>query len=521
VSDAVDVRFQRTLGVLTPETLAGLRSLHVVIAGVGGAGGQAAVDLARMGFGYFTLADFDTYEPTNMNRQVGCFEDTLGQPKVEVVAGLCRRIHPDNRVRTFPRGVTPENAAALLAADTTFPPPFMVYELMDLQGLAAKVALHAACRRAGLPCMTALAVGFGAALHVYAPDAPAYDALYPCGRASPVSPARAAPGLVRGSRLHRTPVPRRRALPLLRHRRHLRVRPAGVGNPARRPGRTGGAGLLAAIRVHGPLRPRVPHRHDTGADRDEPEMNVERFHLSRTEPGGPRVVWGGLCRSGSLKYLTFREYLRRHGNREPAGLIEMSGGCSALALAALAAEHGVPCTAVTDPAGAQHLRAAGFTGEIVVPAGMAEAVALCTARMREGWIWPRQMTNADLIDCVVSWAVRLRAQAEEQAAPRLVVTGFGTGATAAGLERAFADADCTVLAVEAAPGAPISGWRHFDTQNLGAQDLFTPYADRIRREPIHAPAPTPLAALLRHPLPVPSCETLLVSHDGEPPMGDD
>jgi molybdopterin/thiamine biosynthesis adenylyltransferase len=161
-----------------------LARTHVLVAGVGGAGGQCAVDLARLGLGCLTLADFDTYERHNMNRQVGCFESTLGQPKVAVVGRMCRDIHPDLRLREVPEGITPANAEAVLAGGAGLPPVDFVVEVIDLAGARAKVALHRACRARGVTVMTGLMLGFGAALHVFAPDAPPYEQLYllPDGR---------------------------------------------------------------------------------------------------------------------------------------------------------------------------------------------------------------------------------------------------------------------------------------------------------------------------------------------------
>ncbi|MBJ6764197.1 ThiF family adenylyltransferase [Myxococcaceae bacterium JPH2] len=180
----VDPRFQRNLGVMTPELLHKLSQTHVLVAGVGGAGGQCAVDLARLGFGCLTLADFDVYERHNMNRQVGCFESTLNQSKVEVVGRMCRDIRPDLRLRRVSEGITDENIEDVLAGAEGLPPVDYVVEVIDIAGARAKESLHQACRRRKVPIMTGLMLGFGAALHVFQPDAPLYEELYilPDGR---------------------------------------------------------------------------------------------------------------------------------------------------------------------------------------------------------------------------------------------------------------------------------------------------------------------------------------------------
>jgi tRNA threonylcarbamoyladenosine dehydratase len=170
----VDERLQRTVGVLSEESLAKLAATHVVVAGVGGTGGQCAVDLARLGVGFLTLADFDVYERHNINRQIGAFESTLGRPKVEVVAGLCSDVNPRLRVRRVNEGVT-ETTVDRLVHPPEFPKAQFVVEVVDVQGVAAKAALHAMCRNQDVVLLTAPMIGFGAALHVFHPDAPPFE----------------------------------------------------------------------------------------------------------------------------------------------------------------------------------------------------------------------------------------------------------------------------------------------------------------------------------------------------------
>jgi tRNA A37 threonylcarbamoyladenosine dehydratase len=78
--------FQRTLGWVTEEELLTLRQKRVAIAGVGGVGGGYALTLARLGIGNLTIADPDTFELANFNRQVGANIATIGRSKAEVIA---------------------------------------------------------------------------------------------------------------------------------------------------------------------------------------------------------------------------------------------------------------------------------------------------------------------------------------------------------------------------------------------------------------------------------------------------
>ncbi|MDA0321850.1 MAG: hypothetical protein O2923_03925 [Verrucomicrobia bacterium] len=239
-------------------------------------------------------------------------------------------------------------------------------------------------------------------------------------------------------------------------------------------------------------------------------------HFEIDEPGGgrPWMVWGGHCPSGSLKYLTFSEYFAREPINDAAGLIEMTGGCTALALEHFATEYEIPVTAVCDPVGSAYLGAQGFRGEILVPASIEEAFSVCQSRVADGWRWPQQMINPAMVDCVGAWATALLDQLPSRSEIRTVVTGFGTGATAIGLHRVFGGAGCAVVAVQCAPENPVPGWRNYEVQNMGEHDLFREYEDAITLITLPADAPNrPLDALLSHHYEPDHARVLLVSHD--------
>jgi molybdopterin/thiamine biosynthesis adenylyltransferase len=96
VSDfSYDEFVTRNLGFVTPQEQARLRAARVFIPGVGGMGGAAFMLLVRAGVGHFAIADIDTFEVSNLNRQLFATLDTVGQPKVEAAAAGARRINPD------------------------------------------------------------------------------------------------------------------------------------------------------------------------------------------------------------------------------------------------------------------------------------------------------------------------------------------------------------------------------------------------------------------------------------------
>jgi len=91
----------RNLGFVTPEEQAKLRAARVFIPGVGGMGGAAFMLLVRAGVGNFAIADIDTFEVSNLNRQLFATLDTVGQSKVEAAAAGALKINPELKLEVM------------------------------------------------------------------------------------------------------------------------------------------------------------------------------------------------------------------------------------------------------------------------------------------------------------------------------------------------------------------------------------------------------------------------------------
>jgi tRNA A37 threonylcarbamoyladenosine dehydratase len=71
-----------------------VRNTVFAVSGLGGVGAITAELLARWGVKRFRLLDMDSYEPSNLNRQLFATSRTMGRPKVEVAAERIREINP-------------------------------------------------------------------------------------------------------------------------------------------------------------------------------------------------------------------------------------------------------------------------------------------------------------------------------------------------------------------------------------------------------------------------------------------
>ena len=144
-------RFLRNEMLLGPAALEKLARSHVCVVGLGGVGSWAAECLARAGVGELTLIDQDAYGESNINRQLGALDSTVGRAKAEVMARRAADINPacvtHPVVGKYDRG----------EADRFFGPYDLIVDCIDL--VACKVDLICQALERGVPILSALGTG--------------------------------------------------------------------------------------------------------------------------------------------------------------------------------------------------------------------------------------------------------------------------------------------------------------------------------------------------------------------------
>jgi len=164
-----DQAFARNIGWLTPDEQIRLRTKRVAIAGLGGVGGSHLLTLARLGVGRFAIADFDTFELPNFNRQAGALVSTLGRAKVSVLADMARDINPLVELAMYPIGVDASNVARFLDGSDLY------VDGLDFFAFQARKLVFAECARRGIPATTAAPLGMGAALLNFMPGGMTFE----------------------------------------------------------------------------------------------------------------------------------------------------------------------------------------------------------------------------------------------------------------------------------------------------------------------------------------------------------
>jgi molybdopterin/thiamine biosynthesis adenylyltransferase len=161
--------YSRNIGWITPSEQAVLRKARVAIAGLGGVGGAHAATLARLGIANMCIADFDTFEVHNMNRQAGAFVSTFGHPKIDVIARMVRDINPQVQLRLMPDGVTEANVDEFLQGVDVY------VDGLDFFVLPVRRLVFARCRERGIPALTAAPLGMGVAFLYFDPKGMSFE----------------------------------------------------------------------------------------------------------------------------------------------------------------------------------------------------------------------------------------------------------------------------------------------------------------------------------------------------------
>lgn len=161
--------FSRNLGFLSHDEQTRLRNSRVAIAGLGGTGGAQVHALARMGIGRFHLADPDTFELVNFNRQSGATVPNIGRLKTEVARETILAINPEADIQTFDSGVSVGNM------DTFLEGVDVVVDSLDFYCFQERLVLYSQARARGLWVLTAPPLGFGYTLLIYDPKGMKYE----------------------------------------------------------------------------------------------------------------------------------------------------------------------------------------------------------------------------------------------------------------------------------------------------------------------------------------------------------
>jgi len=144
----------RNAGYIAATTQERIGNQRLLIAGCG-IGSSLAICATRLGFRHFVLADGDTVDAHNLNRQFYDAAD-VGRLKVEALRDHILRINPEAQVELVAENLDEGNTDRIVTSVD------IVFDTVDFLDLKAILRLHESAHQHQKPVFTALSVGFGA-----------------------------------------------------------------------------------------------------------------------------------------------------------------------------------------------------------------------------------------------------------------------------------------------------------------------------------------------------------------------
>lgn len=103
------MKFSRTELLIGKDSLDKLKNATVAIFGIGGVGSFALEAIARAGVGHIIIADCDTVDESNINRQLLALHSNIGELKTEAATLRIKDINPDIKLTVFNEFVKESN----------------------------------------------------------------------------------------------------------------------------------------------------------------------------------------------------------------------------------------------------------------------------------------------------------------------------------------------------------------------------------------------------------------------------
>ena len=145
-------QFIRSQKIIGEDAIKTLNNSTVAVFGVGGVGSFVVEALVRGGVGRLILIDDDTVVTSNLNRQIHATQETIGQPKVEVMKKRILSINPKAEVITFQRFVLTDNLGDII----DLKPDYLV-DAIDT--VTAKITLARLSVEHNIPLMSSMGTG--------------------------------------------------------------------------------------------------------------------------------------------------------------------------------------------------------------------------------------------------------------------------------------------------------------------------------------------------------------------------
>lgn len=158
---------QTSIPEIGPEGQKRLGKSKVFVVGCGALGSMIAMQLAGAGIGKLGIADFDTIDITNLQRQFFFKSSEAGKSKAELTGFRIRELNPETEVEVFKEIITPAKAERY----------FGEYDIIvdGTDNPDSKKMIGTVCQLLNKPCCIGGVSGFMGQVMIFPPSHPRFE----------------------------------------------------------------------------------------------------------------------------------------------------------------------------------------------------------------------------------------------------------------------------------------------------------------------------------------------------------
>ncbi|MCL2687632.1 MAG: HesA/MoeB/ThiF family protein [Methanobrevibacter sp.] len=160
----------RQMSIVTKSQQTRFKESKIGVIGCGGLGGSVIEMLARMGVGKLTIIDKDSFDMSNLNRQLMSSIDSLGKSKSEVTKENIRLINPYVKVEAYNEELNENNIVEILSDCD------IIIDALD--NLATRVLISRYVKENEKPFIHGAIHGTKGQLTVFNKETPSYEELF-------------------------------------------------------------------------------------------------------------------------------------------------------------------------------------------------------------------------------------------------------------------------------------------------------------------------------------------------------
>ncbi|MFX1399472.1 MAG: ThiF family adenylyltransferase [Promethearchaeota archaeon] len=142
-SEKYSRQIERNIGYIKFSEQEKLRITPIAICGIGGLGGPIAEQLIRSGCERLIICDNDTFDESNLNRQI-CTTEDIGDYKVDVLDNYLRKINPKVIIQKYYK-VSKKNASEIVLKSNVV--------ALALDGPVASIIIARECQNQNIPML--------------------------------------------------------------------------------------------------------------------------------------------------------------------------------------------------------------------------------------------------------------------------------------------------------------------------------------------------------------------------------